>query len=234
MTEIPSQMPNQMPPQTPWVAPAVSAKKMQEAPPVQMETEGGQVVRPAIDTKLQGVIASIERNERVGYFGPVAPGMPMGMPGSPGMPMGMPGAPGAVTGAAGVAAANPARPFVSNLDAANEYLKLSGGQPGMQAYQQPAGQLSGPNAWQKTMASGGQMSREALKRQESQALTYAIIGFFCGMIPFAGLFLDIKAITTALKAQKQPESGAMSIAAIIIAGIGLFFHLIIFITALSS
>lgn len=231
MTEIPSQMPgqmpgqepNQMPPQVPWVAPAVSAKKSQEAPPVQMETENGQVVRPAIDAKLQGVIASIERNERVGYFGPVAPGMPMGMP----------GAPGTMMGAAGVATANPAqRPFVSNLDAANEYLKL-GGQPGMQAYQQPAGQLSGPNAWRTTMAGSGQMSREALKRQESQALTYAIIGFLCGMIPFAGLILDIKAITTALKLQKQPESSGISVAAIVIAGIGLFFHLIIFIYALA-
>lgn len=156
------QMQGQQPqgqPQRPWAAPAVSEKKMQQAPPVQME-QTAEGVRPAIDPKLQQVIRGLEYN---GSFGGGYPAMMTR------------GAAPAVNAPQNTYVPNAAVPFRSNLQAANDYMKL-----GPQGPKSPSG-----------------ISKSAVAAMEKQGLIEAIVALFVGLVPIVGIIVSLSALAKA-------------------------------------
>jgi len=209
--QIPNQMSNQMPNQVPWVAPAVSAKKSQTAPPVQMETVNGTVVRPAIDEKLQGVIAQIERSSRAGYGFASVPGIPVGAP------QNMYTAGGA--GAAGAAA----QPFRSNMDAAKDYQAQT---PGAQAFRS---NRDAANEYLKLNpeAADPHLNRHQARNQEFKTLAFAIFSLLLSVFPFIGLVVGAITIFRTLRFLKEPKHSGLTIAALVLGALTVLINIML-------
>ena len=187
------QMQGQQPqgqPQRPWAAPAVSEKKMQQAPPVQME-QTAEGVRPAIDPKLQQVIRGLEYN---GSFGGGYPAMMTR------------GAAPAVNAPQNTYVPNAAVPFRSNLQAANDYMKL-----GPQGPKSPSG-----------------ISKSAVAAMEKQGLIEAIVALFVGLVPIVGIIVSLSALAKGIKLIKEPEHTGKTIAILIIAGLVVLMNFLSF------
>ena len=180
----------QGPQQRPWAALAVSEKKMQQAPPVQME-QTAEGVRPAIDPKLQQVIRGLEYN---GSFGGGYPAMMTR------------GAAPAVNAPQNTYVPNAAVPFRSNLQAANDYMKL-----GPQGPKSPSG-----------------ISKSAVAAMEKQGLIEAIAALFVGLVPIVGIIVALSALAKGIKLIKEPEHTGKTIAILIIAGLVVLMNFLSF------